>query len=57
MPLRQRHGIVPTFDQAVRDSRRDVLVEQERNGLLTFDRRPKAEVDRLRSATETAKRR
>jgi len=32
-------------------------VEQERNGLLTFDRRPKAEVDRLRSATETAKRR
>ena len=32
-------------------------VEQERNGLLTFDRRPKVDPARIREATRTAKRR
>ncbi|HET7466356.1 MAG TPA: glycoside hydrolase family 2 TIM barrel-domain containing protein [Candidatus Dormibacteraeota bacterium] len=31
-------------------------VEQERNGLLTFDRKPKADIERLREITETPKR-
>jgi hypothetical protein len=30
-------------------------VEQEQNGLLTFDRRPKADPARLKKATETPK--
>ena len=32
-------------------------VEQERNGLLTFDRRPKVDSDLIRAVTQTAKRR
>jgi hypothetical protein len=32
-------------------------IEQERNGLLTFDRRPKVDPDLLRAATAMAKRR
>ena len=31
-------------------------VEQERNGLLTFDREPKVDPDRIRSVTQTVKR-
>jgi beta-galactosidase/beta-glucuronidase len=31
-------------------------VEQEQNGLLTFDREPKVDPDRIRSATQTVKR-
>jgi len=30
-------------------------IEEEQNGLLTFDRRPKVDLDRLRSITETPK--
>jgi hypothetical protein len=30
-------------------------IEQERNGLLTFDRQPKIDPDLLRSITQTAK--
>ena len=32
-------------------------VEQEQNGLLTFDRRPKVDAERIRAVTETPKRR
>ena len=32
-------------------------VEQEQNGLLTFDRRPKADPELIRAITETPKQR